>query len=152
VIAACDIYCCLLPQCEALHTCCSGFSDCNKMVLCPGCEVRATCNLHKKNVQLVWFIVNRRGCCFNLSVGIALNVRFITNGMCAKDNIHIYMWHEQAIIGILSGDLYCCLLPQCEALRMPRLSYHNNIRLNYFIHVYLGKHSNKSMPLAMKCK
>jgi len=25
VIAACDLYCCLLPQCEALHTCRSGF-------------------------------------------------------------------------------------------------------------------------------
>jgi len=27
-----------------------------------------------------------------------------------------YMWHEQAIIVISSGDLYCCLLPQCETL------------------------------------
>ena len=25
VIMACDLYRCLLPQCEALHTCCSGF-------------------------------------------------------------------------------------------------------------------------------
>jgi len=29
VIAACDLYCCLLPQCEALRTCRSGFSDRN---------------------------------------------------------------------------------------------------------------------------
>jgi len=27
VIAANDIYCCLLPQCEALRTCTSGFYD-----------------------------------------------------------------------------------------------------------------------------
>jgi len=29
VIAARELYCCLLPQCEALRTCRSGFSDCN---------------------------------------------------------------------------------------------------------------------------
>jgi len=35
-----------------------------------------------------------------MPVGVALNVRFTTNGMCAKNNIHraIYMWHKQAII------------------------------------------------------
>ena len=31
------------------------------------------------------------------SVGVALNVRFTTNGMCAK-NYTIYIWREQAII------------------------------------------------------
>jgi len=25
MIVACDLYCCLLPQCEVLRTCCSGF-------------------------------------------------------------------------------------------------------------------------------
>jgi len=29
--------------------------------------------------------------CCNISVGIALNVRFATNGMCAKNNIQIYV-------------------------------------------------------------
>jgi len=29
VITACDLYYCLLPQCEALHTCRSDFSDRN---------------------------------------------------------------------------------------------------------------------------
>ena len=33
VIAAHDLYCCLLPQCEALCTCRSCFSDGNTMVL-----------------------------------------------------------------------------------------------------------------------
>jgi len=33
VIAVHELYCCLLPRCEALHTCRSGFSDHNKMVL-----------------------------------------------------------------------------------------------------------------------
>ena len=35
--------------------------------------------------------------CCNLSCGVALNVWFTTNGMCAKNN-NLYMWHEQAII------------------------------------------------------
>ena len=34
----------------------------------------------------------------NFSIGVALNVWFTTNGMCAKNNTHIYMWCEQAII------------------------------------------------------
>jgi len=33
VIMACELCCCLLPQCEALRICRSGFSDRNKMVL-----------------------------------------------------------------------------------------------------------------------
>jgi len=35
--------------------------------------------------------------CCNLSVRVALNARFTTNRMCAKNNT-IYMWHEQAIV------------------------------------------------------
>ena len=35
--------------------------------------------------------------CCNLSTGIAFNVWFTTNGMCAKNN-NMYTWHEQAII------------------------------------------------------
>ena len=74
-----------------------GLSDCNKMVLWPGCEGRAMWNLHKKNVRSVRFVVKRRGCCCNLSASVMLNARFTTNGMCAKNNT-IYMWREQAII------------------------------------------------------
>ena len=68
VIAAHDLYCCLLSQCEALGTCRSGFSDRNK----------------KQK-----FVVKKRGCCRGLSV--ALNVRFTANGMCAKNNTQIYV-------------------------------------------------------------
>ena len=32
VIMACELYCCLLPQCEALRICHSGFSDRNTTV------------------------------------------------------------------------------------------------------------------------
>ena len=120
-----------------------GISDRNKMVLWPGCEGCAEFSLHTKNVRSVWFVVKRRGCCCNLSSGLALIVWFTTNGMCAK-NKNICMWREQAIEWsrwsdfaewplimlvnvvnswlclltvttrvISSGDLYCCLLPRC---------------------------------------
>jgi len=53
----------------------------------------------------------------NLSVGIALNVRFTTNGMCVKMNTYIYVTRTSNKRVISSGHLYCCLLPQCEASR-----------------------------------
>jgi len=83
-----------------------GLSNRNKMVLWPGCEGYARRNLHKKNLQFMWFVVNTRAYCFNLSVDVALNVQFITNRMCAKNNTHIYV----------SQTSKCCLLPRCEAL------------------------------------
>jgi len=39
--------------------------------------------------------LKQKHCC-NLSVGVALNVRFTTNRMCMKNNT-IYMWREQEI-------------------------------------------------------
>jgi len=149
VISSDELYCCLLPQCEALCTCHSGFSDHNKMVLWPRYEGRAVWNLHKKNVRSVRFVVKSKGCCCNLSAGVALNARRTTNEMCAKNNT-ICMWREQATtewswwsdLGewplimlvnlvnswlymltvkttvISSGELCCCLLPQC-GMHMP---------------------------------
>ena len=68
-----------------------GISDRNKMVLWPGCEGRAEFSLHTKNVRSVRFVVKRRGCCCNLSGGVALIVWFTTNGMCARNNTIIYV-------------------------------------------------------------
>jgi len=97
-----------------------------------------------KNLRSVWLVVKRRGCCCNLSGGVALIVWFTTNGMCAK-NKNICMWREQAIIewswwvtsnacepgeqlivlatGDDESDLYCYLLPRCEALRTCRSGF-----------------------------
>ena len=86
VISSGDLYYCLLPQCETLWTCRSGFA----LVLCQGCENHARCSLHKKNVLSVWFVVKRR-CCCNLLVDIVFNVRFTVNGMCTKNKTHIYV-------------------------------------------------------------
>jgi len=103
-----------------------------------------------------------RACC-NLSGGVALIVCFTTNGMCAKNN-NTYMWCEQAIIEcvealpiltcerlnittsirreIATHDLYCCLLPWCEALRTCRSGFPIatglTARQKYFAEVFIG--------------
>ena len=93
-----------------------GLSDRNKMVLWTGCGGRARCNFHRKELRSVWFVVKRRGCCFKLSVGVALNMLFTTNGMCTSNNIHIYVARTTNNRVIVVCDLCCCLLLQCEAL------------------------------------
>jgi len=62
----------------------------SKMVLRTGCEGHVKCNPHK-NVRSVRFVVRGRGCCCNLSVGVALNARFAMNGVCVKSNANIYV-------------------------------------------------------------
>ena len=85
-------------------------SDCNKMVLWPGCEGHGWCSLHKKNVRSVQSIVKRRGCCCNLSIGVLLNARFTTNGMCARNNTPIYVVQTSNIKVIMACDLFLLLL------------------------------------------
>jgi len=47
---------------------------------------------------------------------LALSVRFTTNGMCVKNNTHIYTWREQAIRMIVACS-------QCEALPASRSGF-----------------------------
>ena len=55
--------------------------------------------------------------CCKLTVGVALNMRYTTNGICAKNNTKNYgAWRSNHRV-IMACDLYCRLLPQCEALR-----------------------------------
>ena len=62
--------------------------------------------------------------CCNLSSGIALVVWYTTNGMYVKEQHHTYKWREQAITEwSWQCELYCCLLPQCEALRICRSGF-----------------------------
>jgi len=120
-----------------------GFSDRNKMVLRPGCEGRARCGLHTKNVQSVRFVVKRRDAVATSPLALRWMYDSPRTG-CARSKIPKYMWREQAIIEwswcvsdddegtsmwtieciderpqrvIMARDLYCCLRPQCEALR-----------------------------------
>jgi len=49
--------------------------------------------------------------CCSLSVGVALNVRFTTNGLSVTNNTHIYVARTSTNRVIMACDLYCCLLP-----------------------------------------
>jgi len=59
------------------------------------------------------------GCkCFNLSVGVTLNVQFATNGMCVKNKTPTYAAQTSKHRVSMVCVLYCGLLPQCEALQI----------------------------------
>jgi len=99
----------------------------NKMVLWPGCEGRAEFSLHTKNVRSVRFVVKRRGCCCNLSSGVALIVWFTTNGMCVKHNTIIYVARASNSKRDCEHDLYCCLLPLPSKLSENHLWCNNSV-------------------------
>jgi len=61
--------------------------------------------------------------CYNLSIDIALNVWFTTNGMCVKNNTHMYVPQTSNNTVIAAHDLYCCLLAQCEVLHICRSGF-----------------------------
>ena len=70
-----------------------------------------------------WRSCGRHACCCNLSVRVALNVQFTTNGMCAKNNTHLHVARTSNNIVSTTCDLCCCLLPQCEALHTCRSGF-----------------------------
>jgi len=72
VISSGDLYCCLLPQYEALRTCRLGFLIATKWY-CDQAVKAMPSETFTKKVRLVQFIVKRMGCCCNLLVGVALN-------------------------------------------------------------------------------
>ena len=51
----------------------------------------------------------------NLSNSVVVNVWFTTKGMCMKNNAHVGRASRNDMS--TTWDLYCCLVPQCEALR-----------------------------------
>ena len=65
----------------------------------------------------------KEGCYCNLSGGVALIVWFTTNGMCVKNNTIIYVAWASNSKRDCEHDLYCCLLPRCEASRAYRSGF-----------------------------
>jgi len=90
VIAACDLYCCLLLQCDALRTCRSGFPIATKRCCDQDVKVVPGAAFTKTTRDRRSAFKKEEYCC-KLSVSVALNVRFTTNGMCAKNYTHIYV-------------------------------------------------------------
>jgi len=85
-----DLYCCLLPQCEALHTCPLGFPITTKW--CCDQDVKwCHVQLSQKNVRQMRSTAKRNERCCNLSADVALKMQFTTNAVCAKSNAQIYV-------------------------------------------------------------
>ena len=55
--------------------------------------------------------------CYNLSVCVALNVWFTMNGMCMKNNTHIYVARTSRTRISTTCDFYRCLLSWCAFFR-----------------------------------
>ena len=117
---ACELYCCLLPQCEALRTCRSGYPIATKwccdqdVKVVPGSALshkeRAIAAVRYKKEDML--LQPLRWCCVKSVIHHERDVR--------EEQHHTYMWREHAIIECSwhgKKALYCCLLPQCEALR-----------------------------------
>jgi len=60
--------------------------------------------VHSKKSMFQQKFQNNLYCC-NLSVGVALNVRFITNGMSAKTNTQMYVGRTSNNRVIMACDL-----------------------------------------------
>ena len=97
-------------------------------------KCRCVCTIENHNVKKTYDItmLNKyhllNWCtwqCCNLSGGVALIVWFTTNGMCVKNNTIIYVARASNSISKrdCEHDLYCCLLPWCEALRICRSGF-----------------------------
>ena len=56
--------------------------------------------------------------CCNLSVSIALNMCFTTNGMCMTNNTHVARTSRNKMI--TAWNLHCCLVQQCKGVRKGR--------------------------------
>jgi len=72
VIAARDLYCCLLPQCKASRTCCSGFPIATKWCCDQDAMVVPCETFTQRAVRSVRFVVKRRGCCCSISLECAI--------------------------------------------------------------------------------
>jgi len=106
-----------------------------QMMLWPGCKSRARCRFHKRKVRPVRFIVKKKGRCCYLPDGVALNMWFTKNGMCVKNNTHLYVVRTSNNRVIMACDLYCCLLPVWS-----------------FGHLLLGLSNSSTTNWAILCK
>jgi len=111
-----DVYCCLLPQCEALHTCRLGFPVTTKWHFDQDVKVVPGAKFTKRMCDRCASLQKGGDVVATSQFMLRWQVRFTQMG-CAQRETHNYMWREQVNKVISSGDLYYCLLPQCEALR-----------------------------------
>jgi len=91
----------IVACCHSVKHCAHAARDFRSQQNCAVTRMWRLCQVQLSHKECVIGVVRckKRGCCCNLSGGVALHVWFTTNGLCAKNNTHIYcMWREQAII------------------------------------------------------
>jgi len=92
-----ELYCCLLPQCEALRACRSGFPIATIWCCDQDVKVVPGSAFTQRTCDWCGSLLKGGGVIATTPLELCWSARFTTNGMCAKNNT-IYMWHEQAII------------------------------------------------------
>ena len=115
VISMGELYCCLLPRCDALCTCRLGFLIATKWCCDQDVKVVPSADFTKRTCDRCGSLLKGG----DVVATSPLPLHWMCNSPqtgCARRITPIYMWREQAIRVISSGDLYCCLLPQCDAL------------------------------------
>jgi len=123
VIMACELYCCLLPQCKALRICRSGFPIATKWC----------CDRDVKVVRSLAFTKRTCDQCGSLQKGgdVVATFPVVLHWLCDsprtgcawRTTTYIYVaWTSNNRV-IMACELYCCLLPQCEALRVCRSGF-----------------------------
>ena len=117
-----DLYCCLLPWCEALRTCRSGFPIATKWCCDQDVEVvpssaftQRTCDRCGSFQKGGDVVATLRWCCVDCVIHHDRDVREEQKYMCVARTSNNRV--------ISSSDLYCCLLPRCEALRICRSGF-----------------------------
>jgi len=118
-----DLYCCLLPQREALCTCRSGFPIATKRCCDQDVKVVLCEAFTKRMCDRCGSLEKRRGCCYNHSAGVVLKCAVHHERNVREEKHPFYTARTSSNRVIVACDLYCCLLPQCEALHTCRSGF-----------------------------
>ena len=92
---SCDLCCCLLPQCLALHTCFSGFpieKSGAVTTMWRWCQVQRS----QKECAIGAVHCKMEGCWCNLQMALLWMCDSLWTG-CARRTLHKYIWRQQAI-------------------------------------------------------
>jgi len=100
-----------------------GFSNRSEVVLWLGRKGGARCNLHKKNVWSVRFIAKGGDVVTTSQLTLRSKCDSPRTGYARRATQIYVAWTSNNGV-TLSGDLYCCLLPQCEAAALAFQSQH----------------------------
>jgi len=128
VIMACELYCCLLPQCDALRTCSSGFPIAKKWCCDQDMKV-VLCETYAKRT------CDRCGSLWKVdTVATTPHWRcaecvFYHERNVGEEQHLIYVARTSNNRVTMTCELYCYLLPQCEPLRTCKLGFSDSNKM-----------------------